>query len=251
MAMAPALSLLLLLLLPSAQPYSTYWTSSPNLSGETVTVAGAGFSSATTVRLCADPACRVLQRSARAPWTSSWPHSVKFGLPTGGIVPPLWAQLCEGPCAAATAAGPPAYTVAINQPDVSWTAGIRPAAVTPGKNTVVLSHLYMKTIILARQARDRCSESTQKQTVFSQRQVTATRWGCRSLLVVRCESSGAHSCGMSTKTRPSAAARRRAARHPPQSCGWVGTQSQPTLRRASRRASICRASARDSTAARL
>ena len=121
-------ALVLALILPAAQPYSAYWASSPNLGGETVTIAGAGFSAETTVRLCTDSACRGQQRHPIPPWTSCWPHSVKFVLPVTGIVPPVWAQLCEGPCAAAaTAAATPAYTVPINQPEVSWFAGLAQA----------------------------------------------------------------------------------------------------------------------------
>eukprot|EP01043_Picozoa_sp_COSAG02_P057895 COSAG02_NODE_7111_length_3179_cov_2.701299_4_plen_393_part_01 len=107
----------------STHSYSVYWTSSPNLSGDTVTIAGAGFTAETTVRLCADAECAREQRQSVPAWSSSWPHSVKFLLPTAGIEPPLWAQLCEGQCRSTTRAHP-AYTVGINQPEVSWLAGI-------------------------------------------------------------------------------------------------------------------------------
>ena len=107
--------------LPSAHPYSVYWVSSPNLGGDTVTIAGAGFSAETTVRLCTDPECAREQRESTPPWSSGWEHSIKFLLPVAGIEPPLWAQLCEGPC---SHTAPPAYTVGVNRPQVSWLAGV-------------------------------------------------------------------------------------------------------------------------------
>ena len=40
------------------------------------------------------------------------------------------------------------------------------AIMTPGKNTVLLSHFYIKTIILPRQARDKHRENSKKDAVF-------------------------------------------------------------------------------------
>jgi hypothetical protein len=121
--MKPSRVLLCLLDLPAAMAPSVYWVSNPNLAGETVTIAGAGFTQTTEVRLCADSACSTPHLAAIPGWIRSWESSVKFIMPTTGLTPPMWARLCKPPCGRPTVTAP-AYTVAINQPDVLWHAGV-------------------------------------------------------------------------------------------------------------------------------
>ena len=91
---------------------AAYWSSNPNLPGETVTVAGS-FTGAESLRLCASPAAEACQTP---PGVDIWSHSAKFVLPAAAPRP-LWARVTPPD-------GGAALSLPVNAPDVWWAAGL-------------------------------------------------------------------------------------------------------------------------------
>ena len=99
---------------------TAYWTSSPNMPGETVTVSGA-FAGTFALALCDSPApaseagagkCRTVDGP-----TEIWNHSVKFTLPASQTPGPTWLHVTQ-----TGGSGAEALAVPINAPDVWWAA---------------------------------------------------------------------------------------------------------------------------------
>lgn len=93
-----------------------YWSSSPTLAAETLTIAGAFPTNITSVQLCTDANQGSCQPAADV---ETWSHSVKARLPEK-MTRPLWLEVGTGDT-------PPSSNelrVAVNAPDIWFTLGL-------------------------------------------------------------------------------------------------------------------------------